>query len=319
MAAAAVTRGGAMAAEGAFNIDAVLTKLLAAKGKATVGVPALTQSEMDWLAGRAREVFMTQPVLLELMAPVKVVGDVHGHYEDLLRIFEHCGYPPQANYLFLGDYVDRGRHSIETIALLFAFKIKYPENFFLLRGNHEEASVNRLYGFYDDCKRRFSIRTWRQINAAFDCLPLAATIDDKIFCVHGGLSPDLTDLKQIAEVKRPLRVPDQGLVCDLVWSDPEPEIVGWGDGSRGVSYSFGPDVVEKFLRRHDFDLVVRAHQVVEEGFEFFAQKQLITLFSAPKYCGEFDNNGAVMSVDADLMCSFQILRPKTDKKRPRFH
>lgn len=300
-----------------INVDAIIQKLTAARGKASVGCPDLTQGEIEGLAAEAREILMSQPMLLELSPPVKVVGDIHGQYSDLLRLFEHCGWPPRANYLFLGDYVDRGSHSIETIALLFAFKVKYPQNFFLLRGNHEESSTNRLYGFYDDCKRRYDVKLWKQVNAAFDCLPLAATIDDKIFCVHGGLSPDLTDVSDLHKVQRPLRMPDHGLVCDLLWADPEEGVSGFEDGPRGVSHVFGEDVVDKFLRRHDFDLMIRAHQVVENGFEFFAQKQLVTLFSAPAYCGEFDNCGAVMNVAADLTCSFQILRPKT-RKRARF-
>lgn len=123
-----------------------------------------------------------------------ISGDIHGQYGDLLRLFEYGGFPPDANYLFLGDYVDRGKQSLETICLLLAYKIKYPENFFLLRGNHECASINRIYGFYDECKRRFNIRLWKTFTDCFNCLPVAALIDDKILCMHGGLSPDLTNL-----------------------------------------------------------------------------------------------------------------------------
>lgn len=128
-------------------------------------------------------------MLLELEAPIKICGDVHGQYSDLLRLFEYGGYPPDANYLFLGDYVDRGKHSIETICLLMAYKIKFEENFFLLRGNHECSSINRLYGFYDECKRRYSIKLWKTFIDAFNCFPVAAIIDEKILCMHGGLSP----------------------------------------------------------------------------------------------------------------------------------
>ncbi|CAH0473916.1 unnamed protein product [Peronospora belbahrii] len=224
-------------------------------------------------------------------------------------------FPPDANYLFLGDYVDRGKQSLETICLLLAYKIKYPENFFILRGNHECASINRIYGFYDECKRRYNIRLWKTFTDCFNCLPVAAIVDEKIFCMHGGLSPELSQMEQIKRFVRPTDVPDTGLLCDLLWSDPDKDIMGWGENDRGVSFTFGPDIVSQFLKRHDLDLICRAHQVVEDGYEFFAKRQLVTLFSAPNYCGEFDNAGAMMSVDETLMCSFQILKPAEKKQR----
>jgi serine/threonine-protein phosphatase PP1 catalytic subunit len=242
-------------------------------------------------------------------------GDLHGQYFDLLRLFEYGGFPPESNYLFLGDYVDRGKQSLETICLLLAYKIKYPENFFLLRGNHECASINRIYGFYDECKRRYSIKLWKTFTDCFNCLPVSAVVDEKIICMHGGLSPDLQRLDQISRIMRPTDVPDQGLLCDLLWSDPDKEVTGWGENDRGVSYTFGSDIVSKFLDEHDLDLVCRAHQVVEDGYEFFAKRQLVTVFSAPNYCGEFDNAGAMMSVDDTLMCSFQILKPAEKRTR----
>ncbi|KAI8442466.1 hypothetical protein MSG28_005966 [Choristoneura fumiferana] len=140
------------------------------------------------------------------------------------------------------------------------------------------------------------------------------TIDEKIFCCHGGLSPDLQAMEQIRRIMRPTDVPDQGLLCDLLWSDPDKDTTGWGENDRGVSFTFGTEVVGKFLSKHEFDLICRAHQVVEDGYEFFAKRQLVTLFSAPNYCGEFDNAGALMSVDETLMCSFQILKPADKRK-----
>ena len=140
-------------------------------------------------------------------------------------------------------------------------------------------------------------------------------MEEKIFCTHGGLSPSLQNLQQIASLQRPCDVPEVGLLCDLLWSDPSPHINGWGENDRGVSYTFGADVVEAFLERHDLDLVVRAHQVVEDGYEFFAGRRLVTLFSAPNYCGEFDNAGAMISVDEHLMCSFQVLKPSSRSTR----
>ena len=300
-----------------FHIDQVIDQLLSVRTRANKKVD-LPEQTITHLCRQAREVFMAQPMLLEISAPVKICGDTHGQYGDLLRLFEYGGFPPAANYLFLGDYVDRGRFSMETICLLFAYKVKFPENFFLLRGNHESASINRIYGFYDECKRRYSIKLWKTFTDVFNCLPAAAIVDDKIFCVHGGLSPEMSDLDYIRNIARPTDVPDSGLLCDLLWSDPDADSSGWGENDRGVSFTFGRDVVEDILEKHDLDLICRAHQVVEDGYEFFAQRQLVTLFSAPNYCGEFDNAGAMMSVDENLMCSFQILKPAENKQRYSF-
>ncbi|KAH9050907.1 serine/threonine-protein phosphatase PP1 [Lactarius deliciosus] len=342
-----------------IDLDSVIDRLLEVRGNRPGKPVQLQEYEIKYLCTKAREIFINQPILLELEAPIKICGDIHGQYYDLLRLFEYGGFPPEANYLFLGDYVDRGKQSLETICLLLAYKIKYPENFFILRGNHECASINRIYGFYDECKRRYNIKLWKTFTDCFNCLPIAAIIDEKIFTMHGGLSPDLQSMEQIRRVMRPTDVPDTGLLCDLLWSDPDKDITGWSENDRGVSFTFGPDVVSRFLQKHDMDLICRAHQVclqmavvppqlcpayvrgwnlhmissyscasleipfakiftcsvVEDGYEFFAKRQLVTLFSAPNYCGEFDNAGAMMSVDETLLCSFQILKPAEKKAK----
>ncbi|KAJ3234391.1 Serine/threonine-protein phosphatase pp1 [Chytriomyces hyalinus] len=297
------------------DLDSILERLLSVKGHRRGKGVNLAEHEIRYLCIEAREVFMSQPSLLELEAPIQICGDVHGQYYDLLRLFEYGGFPPAANYLFLGDYVDRGKHSLETICLLLAYKLKYPENFFILRGNHECASINRLYGFYDECKRRYSIKLWKTFSDCFNCLPVAAIVDEKIFCMHGGLSPDLQSMEQVRRVMRPSDVPDTGILCDLLWSDPSAEVTGWGESDRGVGFLFGADVVEKFLEKHDLDLIARAHQVVQDGYEFFCKRQLVTIFSAPNYCGEFDNAAAIMTVSENLLCSFQILKPPAKKKK----
>ncbi|KAA3484366.1 Type one serine/threonine protein phosphatase 4 [Gossypium australe] len=286
------------------GLEGIIERLLEAKisiGKRIY----LNDSEIRQLCLTAKKLFLSQPNLLQLEAPINICGDIHGQYSDLLRLFEYGGFPPKANYLFLGDYVERGKQSIETICLLLAYKIKFPDNFFLLRGNHECASINRIYGFYDECKRRFSVRLWKVFTDCFNCLPVSAVVDKKILYEELGY--------QIRAIERPIDIPDQGLLCDLLWADPDREINGWGENDRGVSYTFGADKVAEFLKNHDLDLICRAHQVVEDGYEFFAERQLVTLFSAPNYCGEFNNAGALMSVDASLLCSFQILKPSKAK------
>jgi serine/threonine-protein phosphatase PP1 catalytic subunit len=253
-----------------LDVDNIIDKLV--RGSKP-GKPAqLAQNDIKELCYRAREIFINQPILLELEAPIKVCGDVHGQFYDLLRLFEYGGFPPEANYLFLGDYIDRGQMSLETICLLLAYKIKYPENFFLLRGNHECSSINRIYGFYDECKRRYNIKLWKVFNDCFNCLPICALIDDKILCMHGGLSPDLHKIDNIKGIARPTEVSDSGLLCDLLWSDPDKDCGGWGESDRGVSYTFGENIVTKFAQKNNIDLICRAHQVVEDGYEFFCKR-----------------------------------------------
>ncbi|VEL09010.1 unnamed protein product [Protopolystoma xenopodis] len=298
-----------------------------------------------------KHVLMSQPVLLELEGPLKVCGDIHGQFRDLMRLFDLCGHPDTTNYLFLGDYVDRGKQSLETISLLFAYKVKYPTTFFLLRGNHECQAITRIYGFFDECKRRYNVKLWKSFLDVFNCLPVAAVIENQIFCCHGGISPDfmksdissLEDLKtKIKAVPRPSDVPEDGIVCDLLWADPlNPELLdndaedvpqvfqetGFAPNERGVSYVFSPDVVDRFLSRFGLDLMVRAHQVVEDGYEFFANRSFVTIFSAPNYCGEFDNAGGIFCLsrsvsfkqatneeEIDLEGSFQILYPEVRKR-----
>jgi len=301
-----------MSRQGDLDVDLVIGKCWDArtsKGK-LVQIP---EGQIKSLCSTARETFLSQSVLLELEAPIKICGDIHGQYHDLLRLLECGGLPPESNYIFLGDYVDRGQQSIETIMLLFAYKVKHPENFFLLRGNHECASISRQYGFFDECKRRYNIKLWRQFCDVFNCMPICGLIDDKIMCMHGGLSPELTNFDQVRRVVRPTDVPDSGIICDLLWADPEKDITGWEPNERGISWVFGEDVVSSFLKRMDMDLVVRAHQVVEDGYEFFARRNLLTIFSAPNYCGEFDNAAAIMAIDDSLTCSFKVLKPILNK------
>lgn len=159
----------------------------------------------------------------------------------------------------MGDYVDRGKQSIETICLLLAFKIKYPKQFYLLRGNHESSSVNRTYGFYDECKRKYDLQIWKLFTICFNWLPVSGLVSNKIICMHGGLSPDLIMVHDVNKIKRPTDIPDKGLLCDMLWSDPDKNISNWGENDRGVSYTFGKYIISKFLEKNQLDLVCRAH------------------------------------------------------------
>ena len=298
-----------------MNVDDIIEKLLSVRGNKPGKQVDLKEEEIKFLIDKSYQIIKEQKMLVELEAPLHVCGDIHGQYYDLLRIFEHCGYPGEYNYLLLGDYVDRGKQSLETVSLLLCYKIKYPEKVTLLRGNHESSVTNRIYGFYDECKRRYNIRLWKSFTDLFNYLPVAALIDDKILCMHGGLSPDLKSIQNIQDISRPTDIPDQGLLCDLLWSDPDKEAVDYDENDRGVSVIFGEKVVTDFNKKNDLDLIIRAHQVVDEGYEFFANRQLITIFSAPNYCGEFDNSAGIMIIDDSLTCSLKVLRPVENLKK----
>ena len=298
-----------------MNVDSIIEKLLSVRGNKPGKQVDLKEEEIKFLIDKSLSIIKEQKMLVELEAPLHVCGDIHGQYYDLLRIFEHCGYPGEYNYLFLGDYVDRGKQSLETVCLLLCYKIKFPEKVTLLRGNHESSVTNRIYGFYDECKRRYNVRIWRSFTDLFNWLPVAAIIDEKILCMHGGLSPELKNLQNITDIPRPTDIPDTGLLCDLLWSDPDKDCVEYDENDRGVSVIFGEKIVQDFNKKNDLDLIIRAHQVVDEGYEFFAQRQLITIFSAPNYCGEFDNSAGIMIIDESLTCSLKVLRPVENLKK----
>jgi serine/threonine-protein phosphatase PP1 catalytic subunit len=298
------------------EVDRLIQRLLSLHEAVPGASGDISETEAVFLCDRASAIFLAQPVLLELSAPITVVGDTHGQFQDLLRIFHlpDVRLPGEVRYLFLGDYVDRGRNSIETVCLLLAYKIKFPDSFFMLRGNHECSYINSLYGFRDDCVRSWEHgqAMWQLFSSLFNVLPFAAVIDDRIFCVHGGISPELTSLDQIRAIERPLEIPDHGLVCDLVWSDPDGHIEEWGPNERMTSVCFGPKTVDAFLQAFGFDLICRGHQAVMTGFDFpFEDNQsILTLFSAPNYCYEFENRGAVLHVDGNLSCKFSVVSPR---------
>ena len=164
---------------------------------------------------------------MSLKSPLSILGDIHGQFDDLIQLFSLLPSPSSSSFLFLGDYVDRGKESLQTILLLLCYKILYPSKFFLLRGNHECASINRIYGFYDECKRKFTLKLWKEFTTVFNYLPVAAIIENRIFCMHGGLSPDLDKMETVGLIFRPTDVPDTGILCDLLWSDPEEGLRSW--------------------------------------------------------------------------------------------
>ena len=185
---------------------------------------------------------------------------------------------------------------METFLLLLALKVRYPDRITLIRGNHESRQITQVYGFYDECLRKYgSVNVWRYCTEIFDYLSLSAIIEDKIFTVHGGLSPSINTLDQIRVIDRKQEVPHDGAMCDLMWSDPE-EIEGWGLSPRGAGYLFGGDVVAMFNERNDLDLIARAHQLVMEGHRSMFNDALVTVWSAPNYCYRCGNVAAILKI-----------------------
>ncbi|CAD5208211.1 unnamed protein product [Bursaphelenchus xylophilus] len=268
---------------------------------------------------KAKASFMKQPSLLEIRPPMNICGDIHGQFTDLMNIFNSVGLPYKKSYLFLGDYVDRGRHSLEVIMLLMMFKIRYPDNTFLLRGNHELKNINRVYGFRTELRSRFRLEgdtVYVKFNEVFSHMPLAAIVGKKILCMHGGLSPLLKTLDDIRRIQRgKITLEKDSIEQDLLWADPEYGVKGFERNElRGISYYFGADVVKDMCRRLDIDVVIRAHQVVEYGYAFFANRSLVTVFSAARYHPDTPNYGAVAQVGKNLELSFMQLKPKEAKE-----
>lgn len=284
--------------------------------------PVFPAATLHAVAANALRVLKDQPPFLPLQAPLIICGDIHGQLHDLQRIFRIKGMPPESRYLFMGDYVDRGDKSVEVTLALLALKAQFPNHVFLLRGNHECSNTNDHYGFREECAQYAGEGNtpddtlWTIFNRVFQWLPLCASVNGRIFCVHGGLSPELKSLDQLDAIDRSTlaTVPDSGLVCDLLWSDPDRNETGWGENDRGCSHTFGPKIVEDFCNQHGFDLVCRAHQVMDGGYEFFCKRKLATVFSAANYCGDQGNRGSIMSVDKRLKCNLIILLPNDDEQ-----
>lgn len=304
---------------------------------------AFGTSEIKALCKEATLIVKRQNMLVRAVSPVKVFGDIHGQYSDLMRFFELWGAPEKwekgeekegdigvYDYLFLGDFVDRGSHSLETVCLLMALKVKYPDQIHLIRGNHEDRWININFGFYDECQERLDEdqnhpeSTFYKINDFFDYLPLAALIDEQILCLHGGIGANLKDVSQIETIERPLEVVHEvqtdidRLVVDILWSDPTDNDSQLGiqlntvrdPQGTGNIVKFGPDIVKAFLKKNNLVKIIRAHECVMDGMERFAGGDLITVFSATDYCGKHKNAGAVLYLTKNREITPKLIYPQ---------
>ena len=255
---------------------------------------------------KATELLQSAPNIKQLKSPITVCGDIHGQFFDLQELFRVGGECPDTNYIFLGDYVDRGYHSVESFLLLLSYYVRYPYRITLLRGNHETRQTTQAYGFYDECVRKFgSANIWKQCTDLFDLFPIAALIDNQIFCVHGGLSPDIQTLAQIESIDRKCEPPNSGGYCDLLWSDPD-DIEGFSSSPRGAGYLFGGDVVKTFNEQNKISFICRAHQLMMDGYGLMFDDSLATVWSAPNYCYRSGNVASILEFDERLNRSFKI-------------
>lgn len=264
----------------------------------------LGELELVILCRLVQQILGKEPNVVEVHSPVVVCGDIHGQMNDLLQIFRQAGALPYTNYVFMGDYVDRGDKSVEVISLLLALKIRYPERITLLRGNHECRDVTRRYGFYDECRLKYGTpEVWTTFMQTFDYLPVSALIDGKIFCLHGGLSPQIIFLDQARALDRFQEIPISGPMTDLVWSDPEYNS-GWASSKRGAGFYFGADITTEFNHLNHLNFIARAHQVAPDGYMWQHDHGIVTIFSAANYCKNQYNLGSIMELDETLNYDF---------------
>eukprot|EP00300_Choanocystis_sp_HF-7_P019909 c20460_g1_i4.p1 GENE.c20460_g1_i4~~c20460_g1_i4.p1 ORF type:complete len:327 (-),score=90.78 c20460_g1_i4:354-1334(-) len=284
----------------------------------------VTPAEIIQVCHATARVLEGEQTCVRLRAPAKVFGDIHGQMDDLLAFFSAYGMPHESgdiaynSYVFIGDFVDRGTFSLEVVLLLFSLKLLHPSRVYLIRGNHEDREVNALYGFQQSCVDRLPDGTgmgvWDAFNSSFDWLPLAAVISDSILCVHGGLGNTVKSISEIDNVSRPLSNPKQFPLCmDLLWSDPTDNdaVLGTHANARGECLTaFGPDRVESFCEENQIQMIIRAHQCVKDGYEYFAKGKLITVFSATNYCGVHSNDGAIVQIDDNLRVYIKVVEAK---------
>ena len=280
----------------------------------------LPERELRILCEKVKEILIEESNVQPVMAPVTICGDIHGQFHDLLELFKKGGEIPNTRYIFMGDFVDRGYNSVETFQLLLCLKLKYPSHITLLRGNHETRQITTVYGFYDETIRKYgNANPWKYCTEVFDYLGIGAVVEGKIFCIHGGLSPEIKTIDQVRLIDRRMESPHEGPFCDLMWSDPE-EIETWAMSPRGAGWLFGSKVTSEFNQINDITLIARAHQLVMDGFRYwFRDQNLVTVWSAPNYCYRCGNVASILNVNANLEKTFDIfhaLRDQTTRAIP---
>jgi diadenosine tetraphosphatase ApaH/serine/threonine PP2A family protein phosphatase len=296
------------------------------------------------LAKECQSILESQPIISKVRTPVKIYGNLHGNFQDLMRFFDLWKSPTENAlggdidsfaYVFLGNYVDRGNRSLETICLLLALKLKYPDQIHLLRGNHEDRLINAVYGFGEECKTRLQENiedpdsVFQALNNCFAWLPLATIIEDKIICIHAGIGPNITKSEDIYKIHRPIEIsqdsstPEQGILLNALWSDPTESDTELGfrrnfirdHGNSGNIVKFGSDKLIQFLQASNLDLMIRGHEIALDGFDAFAGQRLLTVTSCTNYCGKLNNSACVLVVQKTYEIVPKLLLPSIEQEK----
>lgn len=295
-----------------------------------ISIPIITKEVILDICYSSLNCMKCLPRCVTLSGPIVIVGDLHGNLHDLIRIFKLCGSPECTKYLFLGDYVDRGQYSTETILYLLLLLVTYPTNITLLRGNHELPDINSAYGFKNEIVATYADDSlWKEFNKVFEYMPIAAVLDNKIFCVHGGIASGFTSLSQLNKIPKPLNQENMStLALRLLWSDPSDVIHNFGENERGHGELFGDIAIKNFFESTGTRLIIRAHQCVQHGIKYLENKTCVTLFSSSGYAS--NNLGAVMRIDGDKAeiltykhveyplrsnCLFYTIKPRSQEQK----
>lgn len=282
-----------------------------------LNLPSITKQMLLLIISNVQLIFQSEPILLDIESPCTIVGDIHGHILDLFRILKTQGLPDVTRYVFLGDLVDRGEFSVETIALVYLLKIIWPQNVFIIRGNHEFDFLASQCGFKKQLLDTYNDESiYRHYLSSFSEIPLAIRIDNKMLCVHGGIGPSLFSVKQISTLEKPIHDFGSELIDPLLWSDPNDTVESFEPSSRGTGFFFSESVLDEFLNLSNLEILIRAHECVMEGAEPKFHRKLITVFSASNYCGIVKNMSAIIKVTAPMEFHSVKFPPLDYLKRP---
>ncbi|XP_065180930.1 serine/threonine-protein phosphatase 6 catalytic subunit-like [Sycon ciliatum] len=278
----------------------------------------LPENDLRKLCEYVCDLLLEEGNVQPVSTPVTICGDIHGQFYDLEELFRVGGAVPDTSYIFMGDFVDRGHYSLETLTRLLTLKAKYPDRITLLRGNHESRQITHVYGFYDECLKKYgNANAWIYCCRVFDLLTVAAIVDEEILCVHGGLSPFVKTLDQVRTIERCMEIPHQGAFCDLVWSDPD-DVDTWAVSPRGAGWLFGGKVTDEFVHINNIGLICRAHQLVNQGYRFMFDDKLITVWSAPNYCYRCGNVASILECETTTKYEPKVFRavPASERRTP---